>query len=66
MRKEIKWVFEGKEHTGYAELEEGILALRNAKGEAFETLGQDEISNGATLEDIFDEIPEDITDYQLR
>ena len=63
MRKEIKWVFAGEEHTGYAELEDGILALRNAKGEAFETLEQDDIENGMTLEDIFDDIPEDVTGY---
>lgn len=66
MRKEIKWIFEGKEFKGFATLEGGILALRDENGNAFETLEQEDISNGATLKDVFDEIPEDITDYQLR
>ena len=66
MRKEIKWVFAGEEHTGYAELEDGILALRHNYGEAFDLIEQDDIKNGMTLEDIFDDIPEDVTEYQLR
>ena len=66
MRKEIKWVFAGEEYTGYAELKEGILALRHNDGEAFDLIEQDDIENGATLEEIFDDIPEDVTEYQLR
>ena len=63
MRKEIKWVFEGKEFTGYATLEDGVLALRDEKGEAFEILEESETE--FDLEELFNDIPEDVTDYKL-
>ena len=63
MRKEIKWVFEGKEFTGCATLEDGVLALRDEKGEAFEILEESETE--FDLEELFDDIPEDVTDYKL-
>ena len=66
MRKEIYWYFNKEKYTGYAELEDGILALRHNYGEAFDLIEQDDIENGMTLEDIFDDIPEDVTEYQLR
>ena len=66
MRKEIYWYFNKEKYIGYAELEDGILALRTNYGEAFDLIEQDDIENGATLEEIFDDIPEDVTEYQLR
>ena len=66
MRKEIKWTFAGEECTGYAELEDGILALRHNFGEAFDLIEQDDVKNGATLEEIFEDIPEDVTYFSLK
>ena len=66
MRKEIYQYFNKEKYIGYAELEDGILALRHNYGEAFDIIEQDDIENGMTLEDIFDDIPEDVTEYQLR
>ena len=66
MRKEIKWVFNEEKYTGYADLQDGVLALRHNDGEAFDLIEQDDIENGATLEDIFDDIPEDVTDFRLK
>lgn len=65
MKKQIKWVFEGKEFKGIATLEDGVIALRDGKGDAFDTLEADEIENGMTLEEIFEEIPEDVTGFEL-
>ncbi len=65
MKKQIKWVFEGKEFEGFATLEDGVIALRDGKGDAFDTLKADEIENGMTLEEIFEEIPEDVTGFEL-
>ena len=65
MRKEIYWYHNEEKYIGYAELEDGILALRHNYGEAFDLIEQDEISNGATLKEIFDDIPEDVTDFRL-
>ena len=66
MKKNIFWVHDGKNYIGYAELEGYVLALRAANGEAFDLLEAEEIKNGATLEEIFDYIPEDVTDFNLK
>lgn len=65
MKKEITWVFEGKQFKGFATLENGVIALRDEKGNAFETLEDNQIENGMTLEGIFEDIPEDVTDFSL-
>lgn len=65
MKKQIKWVFEGKEFKGIATLDDGVIALRDGKGDAFDMLEADEIENGMTLEEIFEEIPEDVTGFEL-
>lgn len=64
MRKEIKWVCEGKEFEGIATLEDGVLALRNANGDAFEIIEQSETD--IELEEIFEDIPEDVTGFELK
>ena len=66
MRKEIKWILASEEHTGYADLQDGVLALRHNDGEAFDMIEQDDVENGATLEEIFDDIPEDVTAFRLK
>ena len=66
MRKEIKWKFAGEEYTGYADLEDGILALRHNYGEPFDLIEQGEVENGMTLEEIFEDIPEDVTGFNLK
>lgn len=64
MRKEIKWIFEGKEFKGFATLEDGVLSLRDEKGNSFEILEQTDTE--FELVDIFSEIPEDVTEYTLK
>ena len=66
MKKNVFWVHDGKKYIGYAELDEYVLALRAANGDAIELLEAEEIENGATLEEIFDDIPEDVTDFNLK
>lgn len=68
MEKNISWVNgEGRLFQGVARLnvDEGYISLENKKGQIFEKLEAEQIENGMTLEEIFDEIPEDITDFEL-
>lgn len=66
MTKTITWEHEGKTHEGTATFENGTIALRNNRGEAFETLEANEIENGMTLEEIWEGIPEDVTGFSLK
>ena len=68
MKKNISWVNgEGRLFQGVATLnvDEGYITMENKKGQIFEKLETEQIENGMTLEEIFDEIPEDITDFEL-
>ncbi len=64
MQKEIKWIFEGKEFKGFATLEDGVLALRDERGNAFDKLEESETE--FSLEEIFNDMPEDVTDFDLK
>ena len=66
MKKKVFWVHDGKKYIGYAELDDYVLALRAANGEAFDLIEQDGVENGATLEELFDGSPKDVTDYNLK
>ena len=66
MKKEIYWYFNEEKQTGYTDLQDGVLALRHNDGETFDMIEQDDVENGATLEEIFDDIPEDVTDFRLK
>ena len=65
MKKEIKWVFEGKEFKGIAALEDDKISLMNNNG-SFDIIHAEEVRFGMTLEEIFEEIPEDVTDFALK
>lgn len=65
MKKEIKWVFEGKQFKGFATLEDGMISMCDERGNVFDNLSQDEVEKGMTLEEIFEDIPEDVTDFEL-
>ena len=68
--KEIFWinVETGRRYEGFAtyDIEDGIVALRGENWTAFEILEQDDIENGMTLEEIFEDIPEDVTGFNLK
>lgn len=64
--KEISYTWEGKTYIGKAILKDNIIFLENEKGESFETLEENEIQNGMSLEEIFEEIPNDITYFSLK
>ena len=66
--KEIFWVANGTRHEGFAyyDVEEGLVSLANENWQVFDNIEQDDIENGATLEEIFEDIPEDVTDFNLK
>lgn len=69
MEKKVFWSYKGNEYTGTAFLdtdERYISMAGDERGNVFDILHEDEIKNGMTLEEIFEDIPEDITDYELK
>ena len=68
--KEIYWINEetGRRYEWFAtyDVDDGIVALRDDTWAAFDLIEQDDIENGMTLEEIFDDIPEDVTDFRLK
>ena len=68
MEKNIYWVnSEGRLIKGIAtlNLDDGFISLANDRSQVFELLEVEQIHNGTTLQEIFEEIPEDITNYNL-
>lgn len=69
MEKKLFWSYKGNEYKGTAVLdtdERYISMTGDERGNVFDILHEDEIKNGMTLEEIFEDIPEDITDYELK
>jgi hypothetical protein len=50
---------------GVAILEDNVITLEPECGMPFEHLEASDIKNGMTIQEIFDEIPKDITNYSL-
>lgn len=68
MKKRVFWNYEGKEFEGTATLnkEEGYISIMaNHNGMVFDRLDREQIENDMSLEEIFNDIPEDITDFEL-
>lgn len=68
MKKTVFWNYNGTEFEGTATLneEEGYISIvANHTGLVIDHLDREQITNGMSLEEIFNEIPEDITDYEL-
>ena len=69
MEKKVFWSYKGNEYKGTAVLdtdERYISMTGDERGNVFDILHEDEIKNGMTLEEIFEDIPKDITDYELK
>ena len=68
--KEIYWINEetGRRYEWFAtyDVDDGIVALRDDTWAAFDLIEQDDIENGMTLGEIFDDIPEDVTWFNLK
>ena len=69
MEKKVFWSYNGNKYNGTAALatdDRYISITGDARGTVFDILREDEIKNGMTLDEIFKDIPEDITDYELK
>ena len=66
--KRIFWYDErGQKHKGLANINylDNFVSLEDKKGFTFEILFNEDVQNGMTLQEIYDEIPEDVSDYIL-
>ena len=66
--KRIYWFDErGQKHIGLANINylDNFVSLEDKKGFAFEILFEEDLKNGMTLQEIYNEIPEDISNYIL-
>ena len=63
MEKNIYW----SKGNGIAtlNLDEGYISLATDRGHVFEILEAEQVKNGMTLQEIYNEIPEDISNYIL-
>lgn len=69
MEKKVFWSYNGNKYKGTAALatdDRYISITGDDRGNVFDILHEAEIKNGMTLEEIFEDIPEDITEYELR
>ena len=69
MEKKVFWSYKGNKYKGAVALdtnERYISITGDERGNVFDILREDEIKNGMTLEEIFKDIPEDITEYELK
>lgn len=66
MQKKIIWIHEGQTYEGTAIFKNNVITLENEKHDTFDSLKESEIENGMTLEEIWEEIPEDVTHYGLK
>ena len=69
MEKKVFWSYNGNEYKGTASLdtEDRYISITgDDRGNVFDILSEAEIKNAMTLEEIFEGIPEDITDYELK
>ena len=65
--KKVFWFKNGKRFTGTAVINYILnrITLEDKKGRVFELLEAEQVKNGMTLQEIFDEIPFNITDFEL-
>ena len=69
MEKKVFWSYNGNKYKGTAALDTDdryISITGDARGTVFDILREADIKNGMTLEEIFEDIPEDITEYELK
>ena len=68
LEKNIYWVnSEGRLIKGIAtlNLEEGYISIENDRGRVFEILEAEQVKNGMSLQEIYNAIPFNITDFEL-
>lgn len=65
--KKICWYNKDDEKwmNGVVILEDNVITLESDCGMPFDHLAVKDIKNGMTIQEIFDEIPKDITNYSL-
>ena len=66
--KRIYWFDEkGNKHKGLANINylDSFVSLEDRKGFVFEILFEEDLKNGMTLQEIYNDIPEDISNYIL-
>ena len=73
--KKVHWYHEGQKYTGtaymtkpdaFSEYKHIWIDEDEFPHEMIHGLYEDEITNGETIEEIFEKIPEDITDWELK
>ena len=65
--KKVFWFKNGKRYTGTAVINYILecITLENKKGRVFERLEAEQVKTGMTLQEIYDAIPFNITDFEL-
>ena len=65
--KKVFWFKNGKRFTGMAVINYILnrISLEDKKGRVFEILEAEQVKNGMSLQEIYNAIPFNITDYEL-